>query len=66
MLDPVKLPQMAESRTDENFEFRSFLKHHPKLNSAEVDRLALGISERAVFEVWEQLKVATGFRRWRR
>jgi len=46
MLDPSKLPQMAEARTGENFDFRNFLKHHPRLNSAAVDRLVFGISER--------------------
>jgi Fe-S-cluster containining protein len=51
MIDPVKLPQMAQARADENFEFRDFLKHHTELNSAEVDRLVFGISER----VWKTI-----------
>ena len=41
---------MAEARVDENFEFRQFLKHHPSLDSEQVDNLVYEIAER----VWKR------------
>ena len=51
MIDPFKLPQLAQDRAEENFEFRRFLKNHPGLDSEQVDNLVFGISER----VWKRI-----------
>src|SRR5436190_1783777 len=55
MIDPVKLPQLAEARAAENFEFRQFLKHHPRLRSEQVDGLVFRISE----QVWKGIDCTT-------
>jgi len=55
MIDPKQLPEMAESQAEEDFEFRDFLKHHPKLNSNRVDQLVFGISAR----VWKTIDCTT-------
>jgi Fe-S-cluster containining protein len=55
MIDPLKLPELAEERAEENFEFRQFLKHHPKLRSEQVDSLVFRISD----QVWKGIDCTT-------
>src|SRR5690242_10432085 len=45
MRDPLQLPALAEAKEDEDFRFRTFLKHHTKLRAAQIDELVFGISE---------------------
>jgi hypothetical protein len=51
MIDPLKLPQLAEERAEENFEFRQFLKNHPRLGSEQIDNLVFSLSAR----VWKDI-----------
>ncbi len=53
--DPLKLPQMAEAKAEENFAFRDFLKHRTRLSSKAVDRLVFEIAER----VWKRIDCTT-------
>lgn len=46
---------MAESKSDENFRFRQFLKHHTRLSSKEVDRLVSEIAGK----VWNKTDCTT-------
>jgi Fe-S-cluster containining protein len=54
-IDPGQLKQIAESKADENYDFRQFLKHHPKLRAKQIDQLVFGISA----EVWKGIDCTT-------
>jgi uncharacterized protein len=43
---PAQLRQMARASADEDYRFRAFLKHHPRLSSKEIDRVVHEITER--------------------
>jgi Fe-S-cluster containining protein len=55
MIDPKRLPALAERQAEQDFEFRDFLKWHPKLSSKQVDHLVFGISEK----VWKAIDCTT-------
>jgi Fe-S-cluster containining protein len=53
--DPVKLKAAAEARVNENYQFRQFIKHHPRLSSEQVD----GIVHKLEQKVWQKIDCTT-------
>src|SRR5712672_3939236 len=53
--DPAVLPQMAEARLDENYDFRQFLKNHPHFSSEQIDNIVFELDAK----VWKKIDCTT-------
>jgi uncharacterized protein len=52
---PIQLKVLAQSKEDENFHFRQFLKHHCRLSSKTIDRRVKELTER----IWAGIDCTT-------
>jgi Predicted Fe-S-cluster oxidoreductase len=53
--DPTLLPQLAEARLDENYDFRQFLKNHPELSSEQIDKIVFELDAK----IWKKIDCTT-------